>query len=430
MLDIRYVRENLEEVKKALSKKHTEFDLEGLIKLDDRRKHYLKEVERLRREKKARGDKESIESRVIRKEGIYDKGSTAELIKGQKKDLKTYEKLHRDSEEAYLEAAAKIHNIPHESVPSAEEGNKIEKTVGDKPKFDFKIKDHIELGKNLDIIDTEKAAQVSGPRFAYLKNEGALLEFALIQYLVDKLKDKNLTFMIPPVLVKDRAMWGTGFFPAEKNEFYKMGEENLYLVGTAEVPLASYHDSEIIEVPKRYVGFSSCFRREAGTYGQDTKGMIRVHQFDKMEMFCFCDPKESWKVFDEFIGINEEIFKELELPYQVVNICGGDLGAPNVKKIDIEVWIPSQEKYRELTSASNDTDFQARRLNIRFKDPAKGGSASGGKDGQTKLVHTVNDTALAMGRTIVVLLENHQQKDGSIKIPETLQKYTGFSEIK
>lgn len=404
MLDIRYVRENLEKVKKALAKKHTQFDLDGLIKIDDSRRDLQQRVEMLRAE----------QNELSKEKGDIEK---AKKVKTMLKDL---EPQLAEAEEAYLEAAAKIHNIPHESVPSADEGNKIEKTEGEKPKFDFKPKDHIELGKNLDIIDIEKAAQVSGPRFAYLKNEGALLEFALIQYLVDKLKDKNLTFMIPPVLVKDRAMWGTGFFPAEENEFYKMGEENLYLVGTAEVPLASYHDSEIIEVPKRYAGFSSCFRREAGSYGKDTKGMIRLHQFDKMEMFCFCDPKDGWKVFQEFVEINEEIFKDLELPYQVVNICGGDLGAPNAKKIDIEVWISSQEKYRELTSASNDTDFQARRLNIKFKD----------KEGQTKLVHTVNDTALAMGRTIVAILENHQQKDGSVKIPEALHKYTGFKEIK
>lgn len=407
MLDIKYVRENLEEVKRALSKKHTEFDLEGLIKLDDSRRDLQKRVEMLRAKQNELSKEKASASRRIEK---------AKKIKEMLKDL---EPQLAEAEEAYLEEASKIHNIPHESVPSHEEGNKVEKTKGEKPRFDFKSKDHIELGKRLDIIDTEKAAQVSGTRFGYLKNEGALLEFALIQYLIDKLKDKNFTFMIPPVLVKDRAMWGTGFFPAEENEFYKMKEEGLYLVGTAEVPLASYHDNEIIEVPKRYVGFSSCFRREAGTYGKDTKGMIRLHQFDKMEMFCFCDPKDSWAVFQEFVGINEEIFKELKLPYQVVNICGGDLGAPNAKKIDIEVWIPSQEKYRELTSCSNDTDFQARRLNIKFKD----------KDGQTKLVYTVNDTALAMGRTIVAILENHQQKDGSVKIPQSLQKYTKFKEI-
>lgn len=404
MLDIKYVRENLDEVKKALAKKHTEFDLESLLKLDDNRRDLQKRVETLRAE----------QNELSKEKGEIEK---AKKIKTTLKDL---EPQLAEAEESYLEAAAKIHNIPHQSVPSKDDGNKVERTMGEKPKFDFKIKDHVELGKNLDIIDIEKAAEVSGPRFGYLKNEGALLEFALIQYLVDKLKDKNFTFMIPPVLVKDRAMWGTGFFPAEENEFYKMDKEDLFLVGTAEVPLASYHDNEIIEVPKRYVGFSSCFRREAGSYGQDTRGMIRVHQFDKMEMFCFCHPEKSWEIFDELVGINEEIFKDLELPYQLVNMCGGDLGAPNAKKFDIEGWIPSQEKYRELTSCSNDTDFQARRLNIRFKD----------KDGQNKLVHTVNDTALAMGRTIVAILENHQQKDGSIKMPKALQKYTKFKEIR
>ncbi|MEK7142705.1 MAG: serine--tRNA ligase [Patescibacteria group bacterium] len=408
MLDIKYLRENLVEVKKALAKKHTQFDLEGLLKLDGERRELLENAENLRAKK--------------------NKLAKAKDVAGGKRVKEELEKLDPElqkAEKEFQERMAEIHNIPHQSVPRWQDGNKVEKTWGTIPKFDYKPKDHLELGQTLDIIDTQKASQISGSRFGFLKNQGALLEFSLIQYLKEKLTHKDFQFIVPPVLVKERAMFGTGFFPAEKNEFYKIEGEDLYLVGTAEVPLASLHADEIVEVPKKYAGFSSCFRKEAGSYGQDTRGIFRVHQFDKIEMFYFVKPEKSWDAFDELIAINQEIFQELELPYQLVNCCGGDLGAPNAKRIDIEVWIPSQNKYRELTSCSNDTDFQARRLNIKFKT----------KDGKLDYAYTVNDTALAMGRTIVALLENHQSFDKAqdkhfIKIPEVLQKYTGFKEIK
>lgn len=408
MLDINFIRENLGEVKKALAKKHTEFDLEELIKLDDGRKDILKRVEILRAEQNKLAQKKEKNERAVE-------------IKQMLKDL---EPKLAEAEETYLEEAAKIHNIPHESVPSKNEGNRIEKEWGETPVFDFVIKTHEELGKSLDIIDTERGVKVSGSRFCYLKNEAAILEFAIIQYLIEKLTKKGFTGLIPPVLVKEEAMFGTGFFPAEKNEIYRVNpdEDNLYLVGTAEVPLASYHTNEVLkekDLPKKYWGFSTCFRREAGAYGKDTKGIIRSHQFDKVEIFVFSKPTQSWQIFEELIKINEEIFQELALPYRLVNINGGELGAPNAKKIDTEVWIPSENQYRELTSCSHDTDFQARRLNIKLETLS----------GKKEYVHTLNNTALAIGRTLVAIIENNQQKDGSVLIPKVLRKYAGFEKI-
>jgi seryl-tRNA synthetase len=407
MLDIKYIRENLAEVKQALAKKHTTFELGRLIALDEKRQDLQKRVDLLRAQQNDLSKEKISVSRRLEK---------GKKIKEMLKDL---EGQLIEAQEAYLEEAAKIHNLPHESVPSKEAGNKVEKSWGERKDFSFEPKDHLELGEALDIIDMAKASQVSGTRFAYLKGKGALLEFAIINYLVDKLKEKDFIFLIPPVLVKERAMFGTGFFPTEKFEFYKIQGEDLYLAGTSEVPLASYHADEVIKVPKKYAAFSSCFRKEAGSYGKDTRGIIRVHQFDKIEMFVFAQPEKSWEIFDELVAINEEIFQELKLPYRLINISGGELGAPNAKKIDGEVWIPSERKYRELTSCSNDTDFQARRLNIKFKD----------KDGVKKLVHTVNDTASAIGRTIVAILENYQKEDGLVEIPQILQKYTGFKKI-
>ena len=409
MLDIKYIRENLEEVKKALGKKHTQFDLEKVLKLD--------------------GEKRKLETRLVilltrQNELARQQKKTEEAVE-IKRMIKDLLPQLNETEEAYLEEASKIHNIPHESVPSKDEGNKVEKEQGEIPKFDFKVKDNHELGKDLDIIDIERGVKVSGSRFYYLKNEAVLLEFALINYLIEKLTKKGFTGLIPPALVKEDAMFGTGFFPAEKKDIYHVNpdEDNLYLIGTAEVPMASYHSDEILnedDLPKKYWGFSTCFRREAGTYGVDTRGIIRAHQFDKVEMFVFAKPQDSWQIFEELVKINEEIFQELELPYRLVNISGGELGAPNAKKIDGEVWFPSQEKYRELTSCSHDTDFQARRLNIKYRK----------KDGSTEYVHTLNDTALAIGRTIAAVLENFQQKDGSVKIPKILHQYLNFKEIK
>ncbi len=405
MLDMKYIRENLAEVKKALGKKHTEFDIGGLLKLDDARKEILSKVEDLRAKRNELAQKKELEG--------------GKKIKAELEELTPQ---YAKAELAFNDAMAKMHNMPDKTVPSYQDGSKIERTWGEKPKFDGNAKNHLEIGEALDIIDVERAAKVSGSRMGYLKNEGALLEFGLINYLLDKLGKQGFMPMIVPVLVKERAMFGTGFFPTEKKEYYKTAEDDLYLAGTAEVPLCSYHADEILEgekLPLKYVGFSTCFRREAGTYGKDTQGILRVHQFDKLEMFVFADPQNSWEEFEKLQKIVEEIFQDLALPYQVVNMSGGDIGAPNAKKYDTEVWLPGQNQYRELTSCSHDTDFQARRLNIKCKT----------KNGKTDLVHTMNSTATAFGRTIIAILENYQQKDGSVTMPKTLIPYLGFEKI-
>ena len=315
---------------------------------------------------------------------------------------------------------SQLPNITHESVPEGrdESGNQEVKTWGNKPKFDFKAKDHAELGAALDLIDTERGAKVSGARFWYLKNDLVMLEFSLIQYAANFMRGKGFTPMLPPMLVREAAMFGTGFFPADKNEVYKVNadEDDLYLIGTAEVPLASYHAGEVIDVsePKKYFGFSSCFRREAGTYGKDMSGIIRGHQFDKVEMFVFCREEDSWDMHEEMLAISEKFWQSLKIPYHVLNMCSGDIGAPNAKKYDIEGWFPGQNAYRELASCSNDTDFQSRRLSIKYKD-----------GNESKFVHTLNNTVCAMGRTMIAIMENYQQKDGSIEIPKVLRDYMG-----
>jgi seryl-tRNA synthetase len=321
------------------------------------------------------------------------------------------------------DALRQVPNLVHPDSPPGrgDENNVILRSVGDRRGFDFQAKDHLALGESLGIIDVRRAAKVSGSRFAFLLNEAALLEVALIRFALDRLTPLQFLPVFPPVLVREDAMYGTGFFPTDEAQVYKMASDDLYLAGTSEVPLASMHSGETFgeaELPRRYAGISTCFRREAGTYGKDTRGIIRVHQFDKVEMFSFCRPDASEQEHLELLSIEEEIFQALEVPYRVVEICAGDLAAPNYRKFDIEAWLPGAERWLEITSCSNDIDYQARRLGIRFKSE-KGNVP----------VHTLNGTAIAVGRTIVALLENHQRSDGSVAIPKQLQPYTGFDLI-
>jgi seryl-tRNA synthetase len=281
--------------------------------------------------------------------------------------------------------------------------------------------DHSALGESLGIIDTKRAAKVSGSRFGYLKGKGAMLEFSLVRWAMDQMLLEGFTPMIPPVLVREDALVGTGFFPEAREQVYEIPRDELFLVGTAEVPLAAYHGDEILtpdEVPLRYAGFSTCFRREAGTYGKDTAGIFRVHQFDKVEMFVFTSPDESAAEHDRLLAVEEKLVGELEIPYRVVNVAAGDLGASAAKKYDIEAWFPGEQNFREITSCSNTTDYQARRLKVRLR------TESG-----NEILHTLNGTACAVGRTILAILENHQQTDGSVVIPEALRRYTGFDII-
>jgi len=415
MLDIKFVKKNKEKVKKALAKKHTKFDIDGLIKAYNQYVKLKQEVEEFRAEqnKLSKGGKKPAAKEITKAKEIKEK------LEKRENDL---EKAEKD----YQGRMAQIHNLPDKSVPAGpdESGNRVIKKWGRPREFNFEIKDHIALGQALDIIDKKRGVKVSGSRFTFLKNEAYTLQFAIIRYLEEKLSKKGFTPLIPPVLVKESAMFGSGFFPAERGEYYQTNDkDNLYLVGTAEVPLASYHADEILkgkDLPLRYFGYSSCFRREAGNYGLDTKGILRLHQFDKVEMFILAKPEESWDIYEnELAVISEEILQELKLPYQKVLMCAGDIGMPNAKKYDFEVWLPAQKRYRELMSCSHDTDFQARRLKIRYKN----------KSGQLDYVHTMNNTALAIGRTLIAILENYQQKDGSVEVPKALQKYAGFDKI-
>ena len=420
MIDLKHLRENLEIYKKGLTKKHVKVDLETILDIDEKHRTVLQEVENMRAERN------EVSEQIPKMEGD-ERGKKIQEMKELKEKLDQKEEELNTIFIQLKELAIQVPNLPHESVPEGEDDTKNlpVRTVGEIPKFDFEPKDHIELGKSLDIIDLETGAEVSGARFYYLKNEAVLLEFAIINWLMQKYVGKGFTPVTVPMLVKEEMMYATGFFPADKNEIYHVNpdEDDLYLVGTSEVPLSGLHmknQPKEEQLPKRYVGFSSCFRREAGSYGKDTKGILRVHQFDKVEMFSFCHPDKSWEEHDFLVSIEEEILSELELPYQVVNICGGDLGAPAAKKYDCEVWIPTQEKYRELTSCSNCTDFQARRGGIKYR----------GENGSGYL-HTLNGTAMASTRTLIAILENHQQKDGSVKIPKVLHPFLpGITEIK
>ena len=408
MLDIKFVRQNLKIIEKELSKRRVKIDIAHLLDLDEKRRELIVKIEKLREEQN-KGSKKIVEPNE----------KTIKEMKKIKKEISELNLLLDEKENEFQELMLKLPNISHPSVPFGpdESGNIIDRKWGEKPEFKFKPKDHLEIGEKLGLIDVKKAAKISGTRSVLLKNEAVLLEFALIKFIMDLLVKKGFSLIIPPVLMKKEAMYGTGFFPAEENEYYKIEGDDLYLAGTAEVPLASMHMDETFkkeDLPLKYAGFSSCFRKEAGSYGKDTRGMFRVHQFDKIEMFIFSLPEKSWDEYEQLFKIAEEIFQKLEIHYQVINICTGDLGAPNAKKLDIEAWFPGQNRYREVVSCSNDTDFQARRLNMKCNK---------------EYIHTLNSTACAFGRTIIAILENYQQKDGRVIVPKVLQSYLGKDKI-
>ena len=413
MLDVKFITENADLVKAGAAKKHVNVEIDTLVSLYNERNEKIQKIEQLRA-------RQNEVSKQI--PDASDKAPLLEEMGKVKEEIKSLEPAITEIEDKIDALALMVPNPPHHSVPEGKDDseNEVIRTHGEKPQFDFTPKDHIELGKNLDIIDIERGVKSSGARFYYLKGDAALLEFALVQFVIHKLRNKGFTPVIPPVLVKEEAMYATGFFPADRNEIYNVNPEDddLYLVGTSEVPLTMLHAGEIIEesdFPIRYAGYSTCFRREAGSYGKDTAGIIRVHQFNKIEMFSFCHPDKSWDEHELIRETEEEIMQELDFHYQVVNICGGDLGAPAAKKYDIEVWIPTQEKFRELTSCSNCTDFQSRRSKIRYKD----------QDGKNLYAHTLNGTAIAVARTLVAIIENYQNADGSITIPTVLLPWMG-----
>ena len=390
------------------------------MKLDEERRRLLPLIE----ERRAEQNRVSDEIAEAKRAGndASDKIAAMRELAG---DIKRQEEELARVKERIDQLLPTIPNLPDLTAPEGdtEEDAEVLREVGERPAFDFEPKDHLDLGVELDVIDMESAAVASGSRFAYLKRELVLVELALVQYAIQKLVAHGFTPAIPPVLVREDALFWTGFLPTDRAQIYEIAGDDLFLVGTSEVSLAALHADEILaqaDLPLRYTGFSTCFRREAGAAGKDTRGIFRVHQFDKVEMFSFVHPDTSQAEHERILGIQEEIFGELGIPYQVVNIAAGDLGASAAKKYDVEAWLPGQQRYREITSCSNTTDYQARRLRARFR-PEEGGSP--------QHVHTLNGTAVAVGRTLVALMENFQRADGSIEIPKVLQGFGSPAEI-
>lgn len=416
MIDLELLRKNPEIIEEEIKNRGMKIDVRADVRLDTERRSLIVRIDDIRAKK-------NEASKLIPKIAGTEKEKMINKMKSLNEDLSSLESQFEELDRRFFKNLAGYPNITHQSVPVGkdESGNISLYFVGNKPEFDFKVKNHVELGVGLDLIDEERASKISGARFVFLKNEVVLLQFALVQYVMNLLIGKGHIPLIPPVLVKERTMYGTGFFPAEATQYYKTELDDLFLIGTAEVPLCAFHSDETIDaarLPLKYAAYSTCFRREAGSYGKDMGGLFRVHQFDKIEMFIFASPEKSWQSYEYLRETLEEIVKGLGLHYRLMNMCTGDLGTPNAKKYDLEVWMPGQNTYREIASCSNDTEFQARRLNIKFKDGDKKG-----------FVHTMNSTACAVGRTIMAIMENYQDQDGNIVIPDKLVHYMGGLKI-
>ena len=416
MIDINILRERRDELERSLARRGIDVDIDHLVDLDKRRRKVRSEAEELRAKQKEIGKSISSLSGDEKQTAIAEAGEIANR----------YKDLLVDADALNEEFNAIWVVLPNMTDPTAADGLQEEDAVeisrfGEPPVFDFDAKDHVELGSDLGVLDVERAAKVSGSRFGFILGKLAIVEFSLVRYAMDNLMGYGFTPVVPPVLVRDQALFGTGFFPGDAEQVYSIPDDDLYLVGTSEVPIAAFHADEIFDegqVPIRYAGYSTCFRREAGTYGKDTRGIFRVHQFDKVEMFSFVDASASGDEHEFLLAREQELLQGLELPYRVVNVAAGDLGASAAKKYDIEAWFPSQGRYREVTSTSNTTDYQARRLKIRHRTP----------DG-VAFVHTLNGTAIAVGRILIAIMENHQRADGTVAIPEALRPYTGFDVI-
>ena len=415
MIDPQLLKTNVEVIKENLKKRDLKIDLEILTRLDEERRAIKFESEKLRSEQKKLG-KEIATSEGDQKNKLLNK---AEKLSEKVKQLSDE---NQKKDEQFFNEWIKIPNIVNPSSPvgKTDEDNKELKKVGTPRDIKGPLS-HLNIGENLGLINVEKASSVSGSRFSYLFGDLVKIQFNLVSFAMNKLSEKGFNPTIPPVLVRENALYGTGFFPDDSDQVYEIPNDDLFLVGTSEVSLAALHSDEIVSydsLPIRYAGYSTCFRREAGTYGKDTSGIFRVHQFDKVEMFSFCSPEKSDEEHEFILSIEEEILQELEIPYRVVDVCTGDLGSSAAKKYDIEAWIPSQEQYREVTSCSNTTDFQARRLNIRTKI-----------DKNSTLLHTLNGTAIAVGRILIALLENNQTKDGNVEFSENLSKILGINKL-
>lgn len=409
MLDIKFIRDNLAICKEAAKNKNRDVDWTGLLALDDKRRELIIASEKLRAKRNTLTREDQAQGKSI------------------KQELKTIEDELRGVEEKFGLLMLTVPNIPDKSVPVGKDasGNVEIKKWGKVPKFDFVIKDHIELAKSLDLIDFERGAKVGGSRAYFLKNEAAQLELAVLFYTFNKLVKKGYTPMIAPSLVRDFTLLGNGQFPWGREEVYHLEKDDMYLAGTAEVPVTAYFANEVLEeknLPKKFVAFSPCFRREAGSYGKDTRGVYRLHQFNKVEQVIISknDMNNSFTLHEELLANAEEILQDLVLPYRVMLMCTGDMGEPQVKKYDVETYMPGRKGYGETMSDSFMGDFQARRLKIRYKT----------KDGKMLFAHTLNNTAIASPRILIAILENYQQKDGSVRIPKVLQEFIGKESIR
>jgi seryl-tRNA synthetase len=415
VIDVAVLRNDPEALRASLARRGVTADVDALADLDLRRREIRTEAETLRAKQKELGKSIPTLEGDARVEAIAEASDLAEAYKAA---LAEAEILDSEFEASWV-------GLPNLTDPTAADGmseeDNVEVRTWGRPTEAEWMRDHVELGEQHGFLDIERAAKVSGSRFGYLLGPMVRLELALVQWALDTLEPHGFVPVAPPVLVREQALFGTGFFPGDREQVYSIDADELYLVGTSEVSLAAMHADEILDgdsLPMRYVGFSTCFRREAGTYGKDTRGIFRVHQFDKVEMFSFCHPDDSPAEHDFLLAREEELAQGLGLPYRVVNVASGDLGSSASKKYDIEAWFPGQQRYREITSTSNTTDFQSRRLRIRFRS-----------DEGNQLVHTLNGTAVAVGRWLIAIVENYQEPDGSIVVPEALRAYAGFDRI-
>jgi seryl-tRNA synthetase len=420
MLDIKLIRENPEFVKNNLAKRGNPENskmLDALVDLDREWRRNLTKLNELRHKRKLI----TAEIAALKKAG-KDASGKVEKAKTIDSEITSTQAEVTRAEEKTHDYLMRLPNLLHETVPVGKDENENVqmRTWGDIPEFSFPVKNHIDLGLNLDIIDVERAGKVTGSRFFFLKRDGVLLDMALMSFAMEEITKKGYVPVEPPYLMRREPYEGVTALSDFEDVLYKIENEDLYLIATSEHPMAAMFMNEVLkeeDLPLKLAGISACFRKEAGAHGKDTRGIFRTHQFNKIEQFVYCKPEESWKLHEELVRNAEELVQKLGLPYRVVNVCTGDIGTVAAKKYDIEAWIPAQNAYREIISCSNCTDYQARRLNIRYRE--KEGAPPKG------FVHTLNSTAIATGRTIVAILENFQQEDGSIVVPKALRKYMG-----
>ena len=415
MIDINLLRENPASIRASQVARGADESLVDLAaSLAETKKTALQQFETLRA-------KQNVHGKLVAQAPKEEKAALVAQAQQLSADVKKAEAEANQADQELMVVLHKIENVVLDGVPAGGEENFVViKEVGKKPEFDFEAKDHVALGELLDVIDIERGAKIAGSRFYFLKGMGARLELAMMQLALDQASEAGFTALITPTLVKPEIMQGTGFLGEHSAEVYYLPADELYLTGTSEVALAGYHSDEILdslETPKRYAGWSTCYRREAGSHGKDTRGILRVHQFNKLEMFSYCKPEDAEAEHEKLLAWQEQMLQKCELPYRVIDVAAGDLGSSAAKKYDVEAWVPTQGDYRELTSTSNCTTFQARRLNTRYRD----------QDGKATIAATLNGT-LATTRWLVAILENHQQADGSVLIPAALRPYLGGAE--